>query len=139
MKIYIGNRQVNDESYKTIKEPQILNYLAEDSECTAIAIDNTLRQYSFQNAVQYIETAVRKLRIGGVLIINDIDFDLLSFTYQNNPDIINLNQMVEAHGGFKIFLTADLVKQIMSRYNTLSLASAGINGIEFTLEYKRES
>lgn len=139
MKIYIGTRQINDETYKTITEPQILNYLAEDSECTVIAIDNTLRQYNLDNAVQTIDLAVRKLRIGGLLIINDIDFDLLNFVYENNPDIISLNRMAETSGGFKLFLTSDLVKQIMGRYNTLALSSAKVNGLEFTLEYKRES
>lgn len=139
MKIYIGTRQINDETYKTITEPQILNYLAEDSECTVIAIDNTLRQYNLDNAVQTIDLAVRKLRIGGLLIINDIDFDLLNFVYENNPDIISLNRMAETSGGFKLFLTSDLVKQIMGQYNTLALSSAKVNGLEFTLEYKRES
>jgi hypothetical protein len=139
MKIYIGTRQINDASYKTITEPQILNYLADDSECTVIAVDNTLRQYSLDNATQIIDLAIKKLRIGGLLIINDIDFDLLNFVYQNNPDIIAVNQMVESSGGFKMFLTTDLVKRILSNYNTLSLSSAKINGLEFTLEYKRES
>jgi hypothetical protein len=139
MKIYIGTRQINDDSFKTVAEPQILNYLAEDSECTTIIIDNILKQSTIENAAMIIDLAVRKLRLGGSLLINDIDFDLLTFIYEKNPDIISLNQMVSNTGGFKMFLTMDLTKQLVSRYNSLSLISSKINGLEFTLEYKRES
>lgn len=42
MKVYIGNRNINDGSYKNISEPQIMNYVAEDSECTVIVLDGVL-------------------------------------------------------------------------------------------------
>ena len=44
MKVYIGNRKFNDESFKVITEPEILSYIAEDSECTTIVFDNVLNK-----------------------------------------------------------------------------------------------
>lgn len=139
MKVYVGNRNINDESFKIIKDVQLLGYMAEDCECTSIVLDHALKQYKLDSLVGVVDNIVKKLRIGANLIINEVDFDLLVFSYNNNPDIIGLNNMVSNLDGFKCLLTFDLIKQLMSRYSNLSLTSSASNGLEFTLEYKRQS
>jgi len=51
MKIYIGDKDINDESYKKITEIQILNFVAEDSECTSIVLDNILRKFQLNELI----------------------------------------------------------------------------------------
>jgi len=139
MKVYIGNRNFNDESFKVITEPEILSYIAEDSECNTIIIDNSLSKLKFADAVNTISIAVTKLRTNGVLIINDIDFDLLTYLYSRNPNLQELNNLVSGINGFKSFLSNDLIKQIMSNFPNLSLKGSVLNNLEFRLEYIREN
>lgn len=139
MKVYIGNRNFNDDSFKIITEPEILNYVAEDSECTTIILDNVLSKLKLNDAVNVISTAINKLRMNGILIINDVDFDLLTYLYTRNPNLQELNNLVSGINGFKSFLSSDLIKGIMSNFSNLSLAGSVLNNLEFKLEYLRES
>jgi hypothetical protein len=139
MKVYVGNRNFNDESFKIITEPEILSYIAEDSECTTIVLDNTLTKLKFNDVVSTINMAVSKLRTNGILIINDIDFDLLTYLYTRNPNLQELNALVSGINGFKSFLSSELVKDIMKNFPNLNLGGATLNNLEFKLEYIRDN
>jgi hypothetical protein len=139
MKVYVGNRNFNDESFKIITEPEILSYIAEDSECTTIVLDNTLTKLKFNDVVSTINMAVSKLRTNGILIINDIDFDLLTYLYTRNPNLQELNTLVSGINGFKSFLSSELVKDIMKNFPNLNLGGATLNNLEFKLEYIRDN
>jgi hypothetical protein len=139
MKVYIGNRKFNDESFKVITEPEILSYVAEDSECTTIVFDNVLTKLKVEDVVSVVNTAVKKLRINGLLVINDIDFDLLTYLYTRNPNLQELNALVSGINGFKSFLSSDLVKDFMNSFPSLKLGGASLSNLEFKLEYIREN
>ena len=139
MKVYIGNRKFNDESFKVITEPEILSYVAEDSECTTIIFDNVLTKLKIDDVVNVINVAVKKLRTNGLLIINDIDFDLLTYLYTRNPNLQELNALVSGINGFKSFLSSDLVKNFISTFPNLKLGGASLSNLEFKLEYIREN
>jgi hypothetical protein len=139
MKVYVGNRNFNDESFKIITEPEILSYIAEDSECTTIVLDNTLTKLKFNDVISTINMAVSKLRTNGILIINDIDFDLLTYLYTRNPNLQELNALVSGINGFKSFLSSELVKDIMKNFPNLNLGGATLNNLEFKLEYIRDN
>jgi hypothetical protein len=137
MKIYIGSRAVDNGSYKNISEPQIMNYIAEDSECTAIVLDGVLRKLPIDQVAQTIALAYKKLRIGGILKIVDIDFDLLVYVYGKSKNLASLNQAIFAPSEIRSFLSVDLLKEITQQYPRLSLQSMNIQNIEFDAEFKR--
>jgi|688.fasta_scaffold283769_3 hypothetical protein len=137
MKIYIGSRAVDNGSYKNISEPQIMNYIAEDSECTAIVLDGVLRKLPIDQVAQTIALAYKKLRIGGILKIVDIDFDLLVYVYGKSKNLASLNQAIFAPSEIRSFLSVDLLKEITQQYPKLSLQSMNIQNIEFDAEFKR--
>jgi hypothetical protein len=137
MKVYIGNRNINDGSYKNISEPQIMNYVAEDSECTVIVLDGVLRKLPIDQLAQTIALAYKKLRIGGTLKIVDIDFDLLVYAYGKSKNLASLNQAIFAPSEIRSFLSVDLLKEIIQQYPKLSLQSMNIQNIEFDAEFKR--
>jgi hypothetical protein len=137
MKIYIGSRAVDNGSYKNISEPQIMNYIAEDSECTAIVLDGILRKLPIDQVAQTIALAYKKLRIGGILKIVDIDFDLLVYVYGKSKNLASLNQAIFAPSEIRSFLSVDLLKEITQQYPKLSLQSMNIQNIEFDAEFKR--
>lgn len=137
MKIYIGNRAINDSSYKTINEPQIMNYIAEDSECTVIVLDGILRKLPFDKVVQTIALANQKLRVGGILKIVDVDFDLLVYVYGKSKNLVDLNNAIFSPSEIRSFLSVDLVKEIIRQYPKLQLQAMNIQNIEFDMEFKR--
>ena len=139
MKIYIGNRQLKDDSFKIINDPEMIQYIAEDSECTVIVLDNSLSKLSLDDSVKIIDLCVKKLRIKGKFVINDIDFDLLNYIYSRNPDLKEINGMIQAIGGFKSFLSHELIKNILDKYTNMKLSGIVLNNMEFKLEYSREN
>lgn len=137
MKIYIGSRDINDNSYKTINEPQIINYIAEDSECNVIVLDGVLRKLGIDQVLQTIDLVNRKLRIGGILKIVDIDFDLLVYRYGKSKNLVDLNRAIFAPSEIRSFLSIDLIKEIIQQYPKLQLQALNIQNIEFDVEFKR--
>lgn len=138
MKAYIGNRTIEDPSFKSIKDISLLKVIADDSECTAIILDGILKNYTMSEIGDVINLAISKLRIGGELIIGDIDFDIMIFTHKKIGNLIELNKMVESVGGFKSFLTYNIIMDSLKQNNRLKLNSIDINNLEFKLSYKRE-
>jgi hypothetical protein len=47
--------------------------------------------------------------------------------------------MVQAIGGFKSFLSHELIKGFIDKYNNMRLSGIVLNNMEFKLEYSRES
>jgi hypothetical protein len=139
MKIYIGDKDINDESYKKITEIQILNFVAEDSECTSIVLDNILRKFQLNELVGAMQLVAKKTRLGGTISIVDIDFDLLCYVYRKNSDIVSLNQAVANAGGFKSLLTNSLILELLKNFPGFKLVSAQANNIEFRVEIQRVS
>jgi hypothetical protein len=137
MKIYIGTRQITDESYKKISDPDALSYMADDSECIAIVLDNVLSKLDMNAIVNTLRLAAQKLRIGGKLIINDIDFDLLHFVYSKSPNPADLNKLVDSIGGLRSIITYEIIMSILQSNPQLLLNSVKLNNIEFNLEYSK--
>lgn len=137
MKIYIGSRQLEDSSYKSITEVEMLKYIADDSECTSIILDGVLKKVPLSQVANVLNLAYSKLRSGGELIISDIDFDLLLFAYKKIGKLDDLNKMVESVGGFKSFVTYEYLTELLKSIPSLKLAGVDIDNIEFRLTYKR--
>lgn len=137
MKVYLGNRSIKDESFKVLSQVEMLEYVADDSECTSIILDGLLRQYSINKIPNILSLIVKKLRPEGSLIISDIDFDLLVFAYRKTGNLLELNQMAEQAKGFKSFITNELVKDFLNQFQYIQLKSVVLSNIEFKLEYAK--
>lgn len=139
MKIYIGNAQINDESYKAITEPTVLNYLAEDSECNVIVLHKVLTKNNLNEILNILNLCYKKLRIGGTLKIIDIDFDLLCYVYRKNGNLIELNNAI-FEGEMRSFITRELLIGLIQNYHSdLGQPSLSkIQNIEFDLEFVRK-
>jgi hypothetical protein len=138
MKVYIGDNQLNDETYKTIKDQGVLKYVADDSECTVIVMDGILRRLNLDSVLITIDDAVKKLRLGGKLKIIDIDFDLLTHVYKKVGNIADLNKAVFSSSEVRSFLTYELVLEILSKYPKLEVSAVNLKNIEFDIEVTRK-
>lgn len=139
MKIYIGNRNIDDQEYKRLGDPKALMVVADDAECTSIVLDSILHKYPLEEATGIIKECIKKLRIGGNFIVADLDFDLLAYLYKINPDIVNLNAMIANIGGIKSVLTYSFMTEVMKNFPNLELKVAQSANVEFRVEYVRKS
>jgi len=138
MKVYIGDKQLNDDTYKTIKDPGVLKYVADDSECTVIVMDGILRRLNLDSVLITIDDAIKKLRLGGKLKIIDIDFDLLMHVYKKIGNIGDLNRAVFSSSEVRSFLNYELILEIISKYPKVEVSAVNLKNIEFDIEVTRK-
>lgn len=139
MKLYIGNRTINDESFKSVKDLEVVNYIAEDGECDVLILDQSLTKYDINYIEAMIGQAKAKVKLGGTLIINDIDFDLLSYYYSKNNNIKDINSLALQIGGFKSFITMELVKSMLSKFSDITVLQTEYNNLEFKIVVQRNA
>lgn len=139
MKLYIGNRTINDESFKSVKDLEVVNYMAEDGECDVVILDQSLTRYDMNYLESVISQVKAKVKLGGTLIINDIDFDLLSYYYSKNNNIKDINSLAIQIGGFKSFITMELIKSILSQFSDVTVLQMEYNNLEFKIVVQRNA
>lgn len=139
MKVYIGNSEINDESYKQIADPNLLQFVAEDAECTVIILNGILRRYNLSQVQEIIKLCRQKLRLGGILKIIDVDFDLLIYVYGKLGNIVDLNNAVMTTE-IRSFLTFDLVVEIIKSAapDLANINFSQIQNVEFDVEFVRK-
>ena len=133
MKVYIGRQEINDQSFKVIKQIELLDMICDDSECTELIIDNILRQYPLGNLDQLLQLIVRKIRLNGKIVITDVDFELLAFYYSTSADLLQLNNYIHPCSSL---LTMDYIINLFTTYG-LELRVKNYNSLNFILEFWR--
>lgn len=139
MKIYVGNRKVEDGSYQQIPDPSILQHVADDAECTIIILDGVLRKYNLSQVAEIIKLCQKKLRLGGILKVVEVDFDLLVYVYQKLGNIVELNNAFMTNE-VRSLLTFDLLLEMM-KANAPDVANVNfsrVHNIEFDVEFIRK-
>lgn len=139
MKVYVGNRRIEDESYQQIPDPSILQHVADDAECTTIILDGVLRRYNLPQVADVLRLCQKKLRLGGILKIIEVDFDLLVYVYGKLGNIVDLNNAFMT-SEVRSLLTFDLLLEIM-KTNAPDVANVNfsrIQNIEFDVEFVRK-
>jgi len=139
MKVYIGNRNIEDESYQQIPDPSILQHIADDAECTAIILDGILRRHNLQQVADILRLCQKKLRLGGILKVIEVDFDLLIYVYGKLGNIVDLNNAFLV-SEVRSLLTFDLLLEII-KANAPDVANVNfsrIQNIEFDVEFIRK-
>lgn len=138
MKVYIGNKQLDQNVYKIITEYKILSYIADDSECTEIIFDGVLRSLTISEIEQAIDLAVKKLRMSGSIKIVDVDFDLMISAYKKIGDIVALNNSLFKDSEIRSFISNELVLNILQKYPQIEPFRIEIKNIEFIMEFKKK-
>lgn len=139
MKVYIGNRNIQDDSYRQIPDPEILHHIADDAECNIIILDGVLRRYTLGQVVEILQLCNKKLRLGGIVKIIDIDFDLMIYVYGKLQNVADLNKAIFT-SEIRSFLTFDLLLEIVKQYapEIANLSSSRIQNVEFDMELVRK-
>jgi hypothetical protein len=137
MKVYIGNRTIKDQDFKSVGDISMLKYIADDSECTAIVLDGVIKSLKFSEIPNIINMVFTKLRNGGDLVINDIDFDLLVYAHNKMANLAEMNKMIESVGSLNCLVNYQFILDLFAPYSQLKLVSMELNNLEFRIAYKK--
>lgn len=139
MKFYIGNQQIQDDSYVQIPDPSLLEHLADDAECTVIILADVLRKYNLDQIRGVLQLCRKKLRLGGILKIVDVDFDLLIYVYGQLNNIVDLNA-VFMQSEVRSLLNLELITEIMKSVapDTSEVHFSRTSNIQFDVEFMRK-
>lgn len=136
-KVYIGDKVIEDKEFQSINSIDMLDFVAEDAECTAIVLDGRLRNTSHQLWMDTIGKSIKKLRIGGVLKIIDIDVDILLYFYSLSRDVGDLQNIFVKP--ISSLINIETLKHIMQNFPHMSELGSATRGVEFDIEYARAS
>lgn len=136
MKVYIGKNTPGDQ-YKKIEVPDMISYVAEDAECTEIVVEGILRSMTLEEIKNYLILVRQKTRIGGTVVIKDLDFDMVHYLYDKNGNIEDLNKQVFANGTvLNSFLKQELVASILLQLGYEPVVT-NLVGLDFVIVVRR--
>lgn len=139
MKIYVGSRRIEDQSYQQVPEPELIEHVADDAECTMIILDGVLRKYTLTQVAAIVRLCQKKLRLGGTLKVIEVDFDLLVYVYGKLGNIVELNNAFMT-SEVRSLLTFELLLEVV-KANAPDVANVNFSrthNIEFDVEFIRK-
>jgi|SanBayMetagenome_1026888.scaffolds.fasta_scaffold10712_2 hypothetical protein len=132
------NRKERINGYETVSAPLALvrndikniDDICCDAEATDIKVDNFLSLYDYDTVRMVLLKICSKLRIGGEIVVTDLDFDLVA--YASGRGLIEekvLNELLFTEGALSSFFGAESIVE--------TLTSAGIHITERYIENNR--
>ena len=95
MKVYLGPPNEAYEAYLQPESLDTLKLMVDDAECTEIVIDGFLSLVPHKDTGLLIAELCKKIRLGGKLIVNFVDFDSVNLLYARNLiDVERVNKLL---------------------------------------------
>lgn len=124
--------------YKTISNVMDLSRSIDDSEAREIYCRDFLSSFPLIDVSKVLNLIVQKLRIGGRLIIEEVDFNIVSLGI--NRECICVERLNErVFGGelsLRSILTSGVVEEMLAE-QPLKLVSQGYDQVSFTMVLER--
>lgn len=124
--------------YKTISNVMDLSRSIDDSEAREIYCRDFLSSFPLIDVSKVLNLIVQKLRIGGRLIIEEVDFNIVSLGI--NRECISVERLNErVFGGelsLRSILTSGVVGEMLAE-QPLKLVSQGYDQVSFTMVLER--
>jgi len=99
MKVFYSKNESELSGYIHVANNQMLNMLVDDNEADEIIVDGMLNQVPFSELPEYYNSLLRKLRIGGRIVIYFIDFDIVSMQFEKGDlGIKDMNALLFGEG-----------------------------------------
>lgn len=95
MKVYLGPPNEAYEHYLQPESLDVLKLMVDDAECTEIVIDGFLSLVPHKDTGILIAELCKKVRLGGKLIVNFVDYDTVNLLYSRNLiDVERINKLL---------------------------------------------
>jgi len=136
MKVYLGADSKN--GYEDIPNFALLGQRVLDAEALEIYCDKFLSRFSFSEVPKVLELILKKLRIGGVLRVEENDFQSISrqiFREETPIDVINNHVFPTSGVMTKCMLSFRSVKDLIPE--SFELTKAHFGSHTFSLEVRR--
>lgn len=135
-KIFIGHVPIEDPNYQCVNSLDALYEVVDDGECDVIVVAGFLRAVHYGLLVDVIRAIAQKVKLGGILKIVDLDFDLLSRTYIKKGDIAKLNNVVMNYPMYSL-LNDETIISCVQENTDLILTGHQLGELEFDMEFRR--
>ena len=115
MRLIISDTQPIDDDWTYVQDISLLDIFVENCEAKEIVVDFFLGNFWFHQLEEVIDVICRKLRLGGTITINDMDFDFLVNKMESEP-IQNINNIVFAERAIKSFYTVEYITSLLEKH-----------------------
>lgn len=119
----------------SIKDGKINFQEISDNECTYILANNILDVFPVQNATQCVAELVKKLRLGGTLVVGGTDLRIFSLNVING--MLQPDEASNIISSVSSMSDAGTVSNIIREMN-LTIVSTQISGVHYEISAERK-
>lgn len=119
MKVYISTKKPENNEFIHTANLMWLDNLVLDSEARIIVVDNFFQQFTIKEIPVVMEKILSKLRLGGELLIEETDIDVVSLKYYRGDlslEEVN-NTMFLNESSIKSVFTVEFFRSLLSSLN----------------------
>lgn len=135
MRLVLTNNLDNyDNSYTVLHDASMIEIMVCDSEATEIIIDSFLSNIRVSQFEEFMRLILSKLRIGGKIVISDLDIELLSGKlFMQQIDVNEFNQVLfDSSKSVCSLHNLENIKNILKKYG-IDISSSSYYNYFFTL------
>jgi predicted SAM-dependent methyltransferase len=119
MKVYISTKKPENYEFIHVSNLMWLDNLVLDSEARVIVVDHFFQQFTIKEIPVVMEKILGKLRLGGELLIEETDMDVVSLKYYRGDlslEEVN-NTMFTDQSSIKSVFTVEMFRSLLSSLN----------------------
>jgi predicted SAM-dependent methyltransferase len=119
MKVYISTKKPENDEFIHVSNLMWLDNLVLDSEARVIVVDHFFQQFTIKEIPVVMEKILGKLRLGGELLIEETDMDVVSLKYYRGDlslEEVN-NTMFTDQSSIKSVFTVEMFRSLLSSLN----------------------
>lgn len=138
MRIFLSNKQPDDQSVSWINNLAALNSNVLNAEATYIVCDNFISTFPLEELSQLLSIISSKMRMGCELIINDVDSDLLfKRAHTEEINIEEVNAAIFKDQNRKSIFSIGVIQKLLPNTLTITHKHYDYNNCLFTLKCRR--
>jgi hypothetical protein len=118
----------------SIKDGKIDFQEISDNECTYILANNILNAFPIEHLKQCIAELIKKLRLGGTLVVGGTDLRIFSINVING--MLPPDEASNIINSVSSMSSADVITEIIREFN-LSIVSTQIGGVHYEISAER--
>jgi len=115
MRLIISDDQPVDDSWLYVPDVNLLDVFVDNAEAKEIVVDFFLGNFWYSELPVVIEKICKKLRFGGRVTINDMDFEFLCHKMES-AQIDSINQLMFDKKPIKSVYTVEHIRSLLEKY-----------------------
>lgn len=115
--IFTTTTEPQEDDAIVIQDVSIVNILLEDAEATEIFVDDFLSSYNYRDAGNVLNLILSKLRIGGKIVIQLLDVELVAWQLSRNLITVEMYNNIVFYKPIKSMFTCSIVEDLLKSFD----------------------